>query len=66
MAASRILWRELPCIIKTTLGIKNVALERWSHDLRKHRFHIMLPIYFLDRQECDRDGDTQLRVVVNG
>ena len=45
-------------------GLKNVKIEKWARNLRKHSADIMLPIYYVDY--TDNSAGERFVIVVNG
>lgn len=45
-------------------GLKNIKIEKWARNLRKHSADIMLPIYYVDY--TDNSAGERFVIVVNG
>jgi len=64
-AMHRMLYRDVPDMVRSAFRVNKVKLKTWTYDFRKHRYaFINLPIWFLDKRSGD--GDLQVRAAVNG
>lgn len=63
----RILYRDIPEMLKSEFGLNDVELLRWMTDSRRHQNSgINLPIWFLDKASETKESDLQIRMAVNG
>lgn len=66
-APYRMLYRDIPDMIKETFGLKYVKLESWVTNFRRHKYsYINLPIWYLDKATEAGESDLQIRMAVNG
>ncbi len=66
-APYRMLYRDIPDMLKSAFGLKEAKLLTWVTDLRRHRYaSVNLPIWFLDKSSQANESDLQIRMAVNG
>lgn len=66
-ARQRIIYRDIPHMLKSQFGLEDVKLKSWSLYPRRHKYpRINLPIWFLDKASGATEADLQIRMAVNG
>ncbi|NLY72813.1 MAG: hypothetical protein GX079_03890 [Tissierellia bacterium] len=65
-APYRILYRDMPDMIKSAFGVNEVKLLGWVTNLRRHKYaSVNLPIWYLDKASWAGESDLQIRMAVN-
>ena len=63
----RILYGDIPHMLKSEFGLKDVEIKTWSLYPRRHKYpRINLPVWFLDKTSSAKESDLQIRMAVNG
>lgn len=65
-APYRMLYRDIPDMLKSTFGLNEVKMLGWVTNFRRHKYaSVNLPIWFLDKASWSRESDLQTRMAVN-
>lgn len=65
-APYRMLYRDMPDMLKSTFGLNKVKMLGWVTDFRRHKYAgINLPIWFLDKPSWAKESHLQTRMAVN-
>ncbi len=65
-APYRILYRDMPDMIKSAFGLNQVKMLGWVTDFRRHKYaSINLPLWYLDKPSWAKESDLQTRMAVN-
>jgi len=66
-APYRMLYRDIPDMLKTVYGLEEVKLLGWVTNFRRHKYaSVNLPIWYLDKASWTNESDLQTRIAVNG